>query len=135
MSSSGAKLNGTLPGVPGVPGSAAIVNSATKQVAAANVAAAVTLPGAVGKTTYLTTLIMCVGIAAAAVELAASVTGIITNQWPITLVGTTGSPCLFFITLDTPLPASAPNTAIVCTIPASGAAGPSIAVSALGFQL
>lgn len=107
-------------------------NSATAAAAAACVA---TLPGAVGKTTYIMGFVISTAAPAAAVTGTATVTGL------LAAIGTLNFQVVESVTLGAelvvefpfPLPASAQNTPIVVTLPAitSGAVS---AVSAWGFQ-
>lgn len=133
MSSSGARTFASLPGFPGDPGTATYVASSQRQAAAANVQAAATLTAVPGKTNYITSVIFSIGIAAAAVELACQIQQVIGGPYYVTLVGTTGLPSVVTIDLLAPWPATGPNVGVDALIPASGATGPSIAVTVTGF--
>lgn len=134
MSTSGGRTNsGTNPLTvidgPNLTQTAASAN----QAAAANVAATVTLPAIAGNFLYLSMLLLSVGFAAAAVTLACTVTGLTGGTWTIDLTGGTASGMVIAVPLSVPVKSSAVNTAIVATVPASGASGPAISVQAAGF--
>jgi hypothetical protein len=105
------------------------------QAAAANAAAVATLPGTAGKTTYLTGLIIVCGIAAAGAALAVTIAGVLGGTWTFDIESTTTSSAILSKDFGQPVPASAVNTSIVGTIPASGAAGPAIGITLVGYQL
>ncbi len=105
---------------------------ASASCAAAAICSA-TLPAAVGKTTYLTSLAITTGPAAAVVSGLAMVSGSATtlNYYIVEPVATGGQ---LLVNLANPLAASAADTAIVVTLPAV-AGGAISAVSATGYQL
>ena len=91
-----------------------------------------TLPGATGLTTYLTRVLITCPNPAAIVSGLVTITGPATtlNYWLVETVTAGGFvPDKF----DEPIPASAPNTAIVVTIPVISG-GARVAVNIFGFQ-
>jgi hypothetical protein len=135
MASSGAVNFAGAMGQTKAPSGAVVVVNSARQAAAANVAAVATLPGVANKTTYLMGMSLVVGTAAAAASLVATLAGVLGGTWTMDLDTATASPLSIGRDYSTPVPASAPNTALVATIPASGAAGPPIWVVLVGFQL
>jgi len=113
-----------------------VTASATAAAGAANSA---TLPAAAGLTTYLTgfTILTNIGGVAGSVSGVVTITGLLGGTWSIqfTNPGTTGNyGGELEITLLYPIPASAPNTAIVVSLPAITNAGAS-SIAVTGFQL
>lgn len=103
---------------------------------AANVLGAATLPGAAGKTTYITGFEVTSAGATAALAVDVTVAGL-ANTLHYAFVHPGGVPtgaAPLVVQFSRPLPASAPNTAIVVTLPASGAGGTNAAVNAHGYQ-
>ena len=93
-----------------------------------------TLPGVAGKTTYIAGF-HCSGNATAALAVLVTLVGTITGTMNFRNgIGATPAVGRLDVQFDPPIPASAPNTAIVLTQAAAGAAGVT-AVSAWGFQL
>lgn len=113
-------------------GSPITTKSAT-QIATANAAAVATLVAAAGQYGFLTALILSIGHAAAAADFVATVTGLAGGTWSIVLTQGTVTGDQVFLSFDHPIPTSAVNTAIVATIPATGAAGAAIAATVVGF--
>jgi hypothetical protein len=111
------------------------VTASANQAASANAAAVATLGAVAAKTNYLTALILTAGVAAANVNLACTITGLITGTWTLILPAGTAEGGVIDVSFVAPIPASAANTAIVATIPASGATGPPIAVVVAGYYL
>ena len=106
-----------------------VIASAT---AAAAASCAATLAGTAGKTTYIMGFVITTAAPAAAVTGTATITGLSTTlNFQIVESVTFGGELV--VEFPFPIPASAPNTAIVVTLPAitSGAVS---AVSAWGFQ-
>lgn len=104
----------------------------------ANASAAATLAGAASKTTYITGFVITAAGATAGACVNATITGTISTTLTFTYCVPTGaavgaSPLV--VTLDTPIPASAANTAIVLTLPALGAGNTNASVNAFGYQL
>lgn len=104
----------------------------------ANATVACTLAASAGKTTYITGLVMTSNGATAALGVTCTITGAITGTISFTYVygaiaSVTDSPLV--LPLPTPVPASAANTTLVISCPASGAGGTLAAISAFGFQL
>lgn len=103
-----------------------------------NANAVATLAGATGKTTYITGFQCTASGATTALPVNVTVTGVITGTMTYTFTFPAGvliaaTPLL--VTFPTPVPASAANTAIVVTLPASGLGGTNAACNAQGYQL
>jgi len=109
--------------------------ASANQAAAANAAATATIAGVAAKFGWLTALIMSIGFAAAATTAAATVTGLAGGTWTIELQGGTTSGEVLALSFGNPIPTAAANTAIVASIPATGAAGPAISVQIVGFVI
>lgn len=104
----------------------------------ANAAVACTLAASAGKTTYVTGLVMSSNGATAALGVTCTITGAITGTISFTYVypaiaSITNQPLV--IAFPTPVPASAANTTLAGSCPASGAGGTIAAFSMFGFQL
>lgn len=104
----------------------------------ANATVACTLAAAAGKTTYITGLVMTSNGATAALGVTCTITGAITGTISFSYVygaiaSITNAPLV--LPLPIPVPASAANTTLVVSCPASGAGGTIAAISAFGFQL
>lgn len=105
---------------------------------AANAIATATLAAAAGKTTYITGFTVTASGATAGLAVTVTVAGVITGTMNYTFVFPAGvlvAAQPLIVTFPTPVPASAVNTAIVVTLPASGAGGTNATVNATGFQL
>lgn len=125
-------LQGVVPGV----GSSSVgeLNASSGDVA--NGAAVATLPAVAGKTNYITGFEVVATGATAALTVLVTVTGLIggTITYPFVFpagAGAAATPLL--VNFRRPIPASAVNTAIVVTCPASGAGGLHCVVNAHGF--
>lgn len=97
-----------------------------------------TLPAVVGKTNYLTGIIITGGGATAASAVVATVTGVIGAPLNISIlvpagVGLAIAPLA--IAFDSPLEGAAPNTAIVVSVPSLGAGNLGASVIATGYVL
>lgn len=110
-----------------------VTSASANQAAAANAAAVATLAATAGKKTYLTGVVLAAGFAAAAVNLLCTIAGVTGGTISVLLTGGTSIGEDIVISFDPPLPSSAVNTAIVVTVPASGAAGPPISALATGY--
>lgn len=104
----------------------------------ANATVACTLAAAAGKTTYITGFVMTSNGATAALGVTCTITGAITGTLSFSYVygaiaSITNNPLV--VPLPIPVPASAANTTLVVSCPASGAGGTIAAISAFGFQL
>lgn len=104
----------------------------------ANAAVACTLAAAAAKTTYITGFVMNSNGATAALGVTCTITGAITGTLSFTYVygaiaSVTNQPLV--VMFPTPVPASAANTTLVLSCPASGAGGTIASISAFGFQL
>ncbi len=115
-------------------GLTALINSSGNK---ANASAAATLTPSATTTAYLSGFEVTGSGATAALPVSVTVTGILGGTLTYTynfsagaLVGNTP----LVVAFDPPLPASAINTAIVVTCPASGAGGTNNTVVAHGFQ-
>lgn len=106
---------------------------AVSAAAAAAAANAVSLPAAVGKTTYITGFQITTGNPAAAVTGVATITGL-SNQLNYQVVESVTLGAEMIVEFPQPIPASAANQAITVTLPAI-AGGAASAVVATGFQL
>ena len=96
-----------------------------------------TLPAAAGKTTYMTGFSVTGGGATAASNIAVTITGTVSNQLNYVIVvpaGATTSITPLIVTFNPPVPASAPNTGIVLTVPSFGAGNTAAAAEIHGFQ-
>lgn len=104
----------------------------------ANAAAAATLPGAAGKTTYITGFQCTASGATAGLDVTVTLTGLISSNMSFTFTFPAGAlvgaqPLI--VAFSQPIPASAPNTAIVLTLPAGGVGNTNATATAQGFQL
>ena len=103
----------------------------------ANASAIATLPGAVGKTTYITDFECTASGSTAALVVIATITGTINGSQSFIFVfpaGATVAAQGLIVTLPTPIPASATNTPIVVTLPAGGAGNTNAACNVQGYQ-
>lgn len=119
-----------------VPAGATAVTAASGNVA--NASAVATLAAAAGKTTYITGFQVTGAGATAALNVVATVAGVITGTMSYVVtapVGATVAISALNVQFPTPVPASAVNTAIVVTLPALGAGNTHAAVAAQGFQV
>lgn len=104
----------------------------------ANAAATATLPGVAGKITQLAGFQITAAGATAAAVVVATVTGLAAGTLSYVFTAPAGvavGATPLVVNFDPPLPASAPNTPIVVTLPALGAGNTNAAVSANGFQI
>jgi hypothetical protein len=104
----------------------------------ANATATATLAGVAGKTTYITGFSVTASGATAAKVATVTVTGPITGTKTYTFVfpaGATVAATPLVICFGKPVPASAVNTGIAVSCPASGTGGTNCTVTAEGFQL
>lgn len=120
----------------GAPKNATLVGSSSANVS--NAAAVATLPGAAGRTTHVTAIMLTAGGATAAAQVIATITGLLggTLSIPVGVQAlATGANAPVILTFPGGLPAAAPNTALVLTLPALGAGNTGAAVSMFGFQI
>lgn len=104
----------------------------------ANAAAVATLPAVAGQTEYISGFELTAAGATAALAVTATVAGLKGGTLSYTFVFPTGATVgalPLTVEFDPPLPASAPNTAITVTLPASGAGGTNATASAHGYSL
>jgi len=109
------------------------VTESANQVAAAAAAAVATMPAVAGKKNYVTFLVATIGQAAAAVNVLCTITGLIGGTWSFILTGGTTTGDTVDLAFLPAVVGSAVNTAVVATIPSSGAAGPPIAITIGGY--
>jgi hypothetical protein len=103
----------------------------------ANAAAVATLAGAAGLTTYISGFRCDGGGATAAALVSPTVAGTLGGTMTFTFGAVAGAALpdtAIQINFTTPIPASAPNTAIVVTLPALGAGNLKAACSAWGYR-
>jgi hypothetical protein len=96
-----------------------------------------TLSGAAGKTTYCTGFSVTGGGATAASNIAVTITqtsGANLNYVIVVPAGATTSITPLIVTFNPPIPASAPNTGIILTVPSFGAGNTNAAAEIHGFQ-
>lgn len=118
----------------GAPPTGSLVSSSGN---VANAAAVATLAAAAGKTTYISGFEITGGGATAASLVTATVVGLLggTASYTIGVVaGATAPNSPLVVEFNPPIPASAPNTAIVVTVPALGAGSTNSTVVAHGYQ-
>ena len=119
----------------GTPVGIAVANSSGN---VANASAVATLPAVANKTTFLSSVQFTAAGATAGAVVVATITGLLggTLSYVFTVpTGATVGATPLVLNFDPPLPASAVNTAIVCTLPALGAGNTNAAASATGIQL
>lgn len=104
----------------------------------ANANAVATLPGVASKTTYLSSFLVTSGGATVGLIVNGTITGLLGGTMTFNyaavagvLLGGQALPVAFPIAI----PASAPNTSIVLTLPALGLGNTNAAVFAVGYQL
>jgi hypothetical protein len=121
---------------------AGTVSSATPETCSsgnvANATVACTLAASSGKTTYITGFTMTADGATTGLAVSCTLTGTITGTMTYTFsypLGVAVQAQPLAITFPYPVPASATNTTIVASCPASGTGGTNAAISATGFQL
>lgn len=116
---------------------APISNDVDASAVGANALITSTLPAAPGLTTYLTGFEVTGAGATAASVVVVTVTGVLggTKRYDVVVpAGATTSITPLIIEFTRPIPASAPNTAIIVTLPAFGAGNTNVALTAHGFQ-
>lgn len=104
----------------------------------ANASAVATLAGVSAKTTYITGFIITAAGATTGLAVNVTLAGVITGTMTFTFVAPAGvlvAAVPLVVTFDTPIPASAVNTAIVLTLPALGAGNTNASANAFGYQL
>jgi hypothetical protein len=103
----------------------------------ANANAVATLPGVAGKFTYIQGFQCTASGATAGLAVTVTVTGITTpmNFTFIYPAGVAVGATPLVVNFPQPIPSSAVNTAIVVTLPASGAGGTNATAAAWGYQL
>lgn len=121
-------------GAAGVPAGAVPVAQSTTTV---NTNAVATLPAAVGKTNYVTHLTITGLAPTAAVAIGHNLAGVLGGSvsYYVGLPAGPGHVPVLDISFNPPLPASAPNTAIVLTANAFGAGSGAQNAAIQGFQL
>lgn len=114
-------------------GSTPVAASSANQ---ANASAVALLNGVVGKTTYLSEVVINVGGATAASQVILTITGLLggTMNIPINVQAGNIANAPIQLSFANPLPASAVNTSITVTLPALGAGSTAASVTASGFQ-
>lgn len=123
-----------------VQGESPTVSSTPVQSSSGNVAAAAavaTLAAAVGKTTFIAGLLLTGGGATGASVVEATVTGLLGGTMTISVpvpAGATLGIVPIAVQFNPPLPASAPDTAIVVSMASLGAGNTNAAASAWGYQ-
>ncbi len=123
-------------GSPLVPSGAVNVGASSGNVA--NAAATATMPAVVGKTNYVTGFSITAGGATAAALVNATLTGVVGGPFNYTFgtpLGATGAALPLVVELETPLPASAANTAVSISLPALGAGNTNAAVNIHGYAV
>lgn len=102
----------------------------------ANASAVATLAAVSGRTNYITGFQVTSAGATGPLAVNVTVTGLITGTATYTFVhGTVPALTTLIVPFDRPIPASATNTAITVTLPASGAGGLNAAACVQGFDL
>lgn len=104
----------------------------------ANATAACTLAASSGKTTYITGFVMTGDGATVGSAVSCTLTGTVTGTMTYTFgfpIGVAVPANPLVVNFSYPVPASATNTTIVASCPASGAGGTNAAITATGFQL
>jgi hypothetical protein len=117
-----------------MPAGTSITGSATGGAQANNV----TLAGVTGKTTYITGFVVSGGGATGASIISVTLTGTITGTMNFSLpipAGATAAVTPLVVVFNTPIPASATNTAIVLNVPSFGSGNTAASACAYGFQL
>jgi Tfp pilus assembly major pilin PilA len=112
------------------------LRSRIKGIAAASAVA--TLAAVAGKTTYISGFTITGAGATAASVVVATLTGVVTGTMSYVIAVPAGAAVgitPLIIKYTSPIPASAPNTAIVVTLPSLGAGNTNAAVTAHGFQI
>lgn len=133
--------NDTANAVPMRPSNLYPVGATAKTGASGNVAngsAAASLAAVSGKTNYIAGFQVTASGATAALVVNVTMAGVITGTQTYTFVfpaGVTTAATPLIVKFDPPVPASATNTAITVTLPASGAGGTNAAVNVQGFDL
>lgn len=120
----------------GLPSGATAVNAASGNVA--NAVATATLAAVAGKTNYVTGFEITAGGATAAALVAATLTGILGGTATYIYAAPAGAAVgatPLIVQFQTPIPASAVNTAIAISLPALGAGNTNAAVAIHGFYL
>lgn len=129
-------VGGGTAGSAGLPAGATPVTANSANQANANAVA--TLPGVAAKTTYITGFQLTASGATAGLAVTATVAGVLGGTMNYTFTfpaGVAVGATPLTVAFPTPIPASAANTAIVVTLPASGAGGTNATAAAQGFQL
>lgn len=119
---------------PNLPSGGAQVRASSGNVA--NAAATATLPAVIAKTNYLSGLQIFAGGATAGSIVLCTITGLLGGSMvvPVTIpAGATLASQVPPLSFYPPLPASAPNTAIVVTLAAAGAGNTNAAVDIQGY--
>jgi hypothetical protein len=118
----------------GVPVGLPVANSSGN---VANANAVATLPGIPSKPTYITSVTFSAAGATAGAAVVATITGLLAGTLSYIFTAATGATVgtpQITLNFDPPLPASAVNVPIVCTLPALGAGNTNAATSATGYQ-
>jgi len=116
--------------IPGIPlaASAQVAAAANNQTLAASAA---------GLTTYISSFMVTGGGATAASVILVTVTGLAVGTLNFNIpipAGVTLGILPFYIEFNPPLPATAPNTAIVLNVPSFGAGNTAASAAVFGFQ-
>lgn len=121
-------------GNPLVPSGATNVAASSGNVA--NATATATLPAVAGKTNYVTGFSITGGGATTATLVTATLTGVVGGPLSYTFgapAGVTTAALPLVVELETPIPGSAPNTAVSISLPALGAGNTNAAVNIHGY--
>lgn len=121
-------------GSPLVPAGATNVAASSGNVA--NATATATLPAVAGKTNYVTGFSITGGGATAAALVNATLSGVVGGPLTYTFgapAGATTAALPLIFELETPIPGSAPNTAVSISLPALGAGNTNAAVTIHGY--
>lgn len=110
------------------------VSATSGQVA--NGAAVAAIPGAVGKTSFITGFEVTSdgATAAAVVDLTVSLGAVVLHYTYTAVAGATTQDATLIVSFPRPLPATAANTAITVTLPALGVGSTNAAVNVHGYQ-
>lgn len=103
----------------------------------ANANAVATLAGAAGLTTYISGFCLAASGATAGLPVTATINGLLGGSLQFTFTFPAGvlvGAVPLVVNFAKPLPASAPNTGIIVTLPAGGAGNTNASANAWGFQ-
>lgn len=118
------------------PSGATPITATSGNVANANAVA--TLAGVEGKTTYVTGISLTGSGASGGAVVLATLAGLVSGTQSFVYVAASGAStgnAPLNLAFDPPIPASAPNTAIVLTLPALGSGNTNAVANITGFQI